>query len=45
MTLCLLYGTRKPKSIGKKKIIKYFVAYATLFGLLFSQADIDTSTF
>ncbi len=24
---------------------KYLVAYATLFDLLFSQADIDTSTF
>ncbi len=27
------------------KFFKYLVAFATLFDLLFSQADIDTSTF
>jgi hypothetical protein len=30
---------------GGSYFFKYLVAYATLFDLLFSQADIDTSTF
>ncbi len=45
LTVILSGAHTDPLGEATLEYLKYLVAYATLFDLLFSQADIDTSTF